>query len=379
MRSVPAILFYCLGSSLAWAQDNVDRLVAQLHDDRHRLAALKRVVEVGAAALPALIADLERHMDRGDNDAATHVLLAIERLGSASAPAAKDLSQRLAAISPELLVPMLRAIGCMGPAAMRAAPDLVEVVKDIKTPIGKERQEWELAVQRLTFEGVARDEMVGMLGELVPACVVSLWIAEDPRRGEGLVNALLAAHRSALGSRWQLMVEETALALVRTTSDPVQREIVWGHLLGYHDPVVRFDAATALRRDPGAAITAVPALMTALGDTERGVLREVMITLGFFSDEAMAALPLLAKWRANPDVELRHIAAATSQSIRGNLTAAPAAVAELLDGGKDEAARVMQRIATFGRHATAHLEALRSTATAELRDRCNEALAALDR
>ncbi|HEX5054348.1 MAG TPA: HEAT repeat domain-containing protein [Planctomycetota bacterium] len=385
MRSLPSILLLCLVARAA-AQDDAARLVAQLHDERHRLAALDRLDDLGDAVLPALASDLDLCLDRGETAAATYVLLAIERLGRVSAPLARQLAAHLADAPPALLVPMLRAIGAMGPAGVQHAPDLVEHVRNTKTPVGRTRQEWNLALARLEFAATDTDQLRGMLGkrQLVPACVAALWIAEDPARGEGLGDALLAAHRLALANNrsdggWQVEVEETALAVVRSETDPVQRELAWGCLLGYHDPLVRLEAIVALRRDPGAAITAVPELIRALDDPERGVLREVMITLGFFSDEALAALPVLARWRSSPDAELQRVAAAASQSIRANLSSVPAAVAELLDCAPADAARAVHRVAAFGPRAKPHLEALLSTAKDDLRDRCNATLAALAR
>lgn len=381
-----AVLCAGAAASAAVGQD-AGTAAAALRDPARRIAAMQRLAGLGQAAVPALAAALDASASAGDDAGEQQVLLAIGHLGPAAAPLTRALCARLDTTPDATLPTLLWALGRIGPDALGAWPDAAAALAAITTPPGPLRQEYNLAKQRLRSEAPDAERLAAMLArsELVPAAAAAMAVAEHAELHAPLRDAVLAAHglardqREQYGDSWQRMVEETALAVLAVAPDGSAATVAWGDLCRYRDPVVRLEAVAALRRDPGAATWAAPALVAALADAERLVVREALLTLAFCSDEALAALPPLTVFAAGDDRELAALARAAKRGIVANLSPIAADVARLLDAAPDDAAAAVQSTAAIGPRAVPFLEALLQSADGELRDRCSAALAAIPR
>lgn len=359
--------------------------IAALRDPQRRIAAMQRLRDLGDAAAPALAAALDACVRADDAEAEQRLLLAIGHLGASAAPLTKALCDRLATAPDDALPALLWALGRIGPAATAAWPDAKAALAAIRTPTGPIRQEYNLAKLRLERGAATADELTAQLRrrELVPAAAAAMSVAEHAELHDALRDAVLEAHGIAhgqlerFGDSWRRMVEETALAVLAVAPDGPAADLAWSDLCGYRDPVVRLSAVAALRRDPGASTWAAPALTRALGDPERLVVREALLTIAFFSDEAIAALPPLLALAAGDDRELAALARAAKRGIAANLSAIAAEVAALLDAAPADADAAVRRTAALGPRAVPFLEALQQSAQGELRERCAAALAAI--
>ncbi|HEY7153390.1 MAG TPA: HEAT repeat domain-containing protein [Gemmataceae bacterium] len=256
--------------------------------DRPAVAAAVALVridpEVAGEVVPVLIEELKA-ADQKRRIAAIH---ALGQLGAASEPAVPVLVKRLK--ERDLLEPILTALFRIGPAAWKATPALLGVVRDV----GEE----------------AAIPVKGVLAAIGPKAIpdlVPLLRDEDVRFRRFAASVLAAYGPSA---------KEIVPALIQALDDP--------------DSDVRAEAAAALEAVGSAAQAAVPALLANLNTYQTRVRASAVWTLGHIGPDAKDARRPLLECLLDPNEDVRYAAALSLGRIDPHYTEAVPALREML-------------------------------------------------
>ncbi len=229
---------------------------------------------------------------------------------------------------------LLLTLRKLGPAAVKAVPDLIEMVRD---PRGLNFDSSALAA--LGSVGSDSDAALAVEVEALrtwhrPADVLAL------RDFGPRAKAALPLIVHALAQPGSDMGLNACLAL--DAFGPAAAPAVPGLVAWLKDPGTRANALVGLEGIGPAAAPAVPELLAILEGPDRNLLgASVLQALMNIGPQASQALPLLARLQRDPDPTLRVLSAMASARIRGKPgEAVPALAAELRGGHPNGGAAV---------------------------------------
>jgi len=279
-----------LGGAAPLSGDVIRAVAARLNDRdlQVRWQAASALERLGSAAAPAVPALVEA-LPRGCKHVHSGIIDALASIGRAAVPA---LVQVLGSESELLCVDAAQALGRMGETALPAAPSLVRALTDERA-----RVRFAAAVALRQIEPAEVGNLADGLrssGEPVRApAVLDLMVVGD--RGVDAVSLAL--------DHWQQKVSPEAIRALVDIGGPAVPALL--EALRDGNCRVRRAAAEVLARFGGAAEPAVPALAEALTDPDGRVRRAAAKALRRAGAPAAAAMPALRKLLDDPLPKVR--------------------------------------------------------------------------
>jgi HEAT repeat protein len=305
IRSQGAMAFYSIGTV---DQVPAPALIAALKDSdrdvRHAVAwALSRAGQNAQPAIPDLVAILRAEKD----GPCPSVFSALQSIGEPAVPA---LLQFINDPDPDRQKKALESIGVIGPAAKAALPVLLEQLNGPKSEI---RRAVALALSRMGPNAI--DPLIRALRD------------RDPRIRGTAARALADMGEKARPAIPALIDALSSMEPPLDPEPPPKPDFAgMGFSESRNEPPPQ--GFSRILKDLGAV--AVPPLIERLKSPDRGARVVAMRTLGFFQDEARAAVPILMESLNDRDDRLEAL-----EALGGIAHAARAAVPRLIEGLKD--------------------------------------------
>jgi HEAT repeat protein len=248
----------------------------------------------------------------------SYALLGLSRMGAEAEAAVPALVRIVADSQDELRGQAIDVLGMIGPAADEAVPMLIRVMEQSR---GELQQSVLRSLTRIgSPAAVQAIENAFQRGDVTFRRMSLKTLQNTPDAAANLVPMLINVYRCG-----DPAINGDLLVLMSVIGEPVVESLV--ELLGAEQAESRRRAALALSRHRLASASAVPALMTALTDSEPVVRFWAVKALGAIGDPARtAATPLMAclndsdadvRWQAIRSIERLGLESQAAEKLEG--------------------------------------------------------------